>query len=845
MIMRIALFAVFVVTQMQLSHVVAADFATAPYLPLCEARGIAQAIYDAIQTSSGSPSVITVLDNGANPVLSLRMDGAINVADSGALMKARMTAMLHFPSGAGANFNFTPPFDQTQFPIFEPGQSLFKVDEHLELWGLGGAFPIYRNGTVVGAVGVSGAPSAAGDVMNVMAGSNVVNCLSSLAVNASKYPRLADAVARVVAAETVAQTLTEKKYANIVVDELGRVVLGARMDSAPLISYSLALMKARTAQQLGVNSTLGLFQQGAFDPFHASFSLDNADINLNKCPGGNALWNAAGAVVGAFGSSGASDPITGDQVVANAGSAATALVLLTPTLSLANAYGALQAGLNTAFSLGWTVSIAIVDAVGAPKLFYSTAGSVPASMDHAQGKARMAVHVPFPPDVIFPLMHAQANIAADPPTLYNIANAAGGLVAYSGWGTIRDAVGNVIGGVGVFSEGNMSVDNWVVAAAVAGAANALAPSSFTPPAFTTAMVDPLAPKYAAANVYSPAAHAACWAGLSSGSENPAACVSRDPRGKINVIVVQDGACQAAARFADRTSHGAFAFPWPSEGPGGFFQQAFNPINGSYFTGANSEEPRRSVVAPGGQPLTDSSGLLVGSIGFGSLPSASSSLDVSTADAAVKATAGKQAFELRQVSCVGQVQQYWAALAQGNFSRISQLITSDFQLYWPGDKTVLPMAGRWNGTTGLEQFFGVVGKYFTFTFCPSTPGPQISSVSATAAYAYWEECSPFVNTNTVPCPDNLNQALYTCDATTMKIQRAQVNIDNECIAEALGGNSSVVAPAASSGFISKLTVASYAGSVAGGVVLGGALGVAVAKILDGTKRRFKDGDAMLN
>jgi uncharacterized protein GlcG (DUF336 family) len=820
-------------------------FQTVPFVPLCEARGIIQAIINQID-AAGSPSVITVLDAGANVVASVRMDGVPNVADDGAAAKARMTVNLRFPSGAGTNFNFTPPMATAQFPIFEPGQPLFKVDEKLSLWGLGGAFPITRNGTVVGAVGVSGAPTAQGDVAVALAGYLVETCLPALTVNATRYPRLADALARIAAAEAIAPTLQEQHYATVVVDELGRVLAGARTDLAPLISYPLATMKARTLQQLGaVNTTYDLMAQGAFEPFHASFSLDNADGSLQKCPGATLLRNGAAAIVGAVGSSGAMNPVTGDQIVADAAAAAVSTVSPVPTLLLANAYGALQAALNTAFRLGWAVSIAIVDAAGAPKLFFTTPGTVPASLDHAQGKATMGVTVPFPQSVIFPLLYAQANVATDAPTLYNLASQSGGLVAYSGVGTLRDASGNVIGGVGVFSEGNLTVDNLVVEAAVAGAASPLAPSALVLPAFAATMVDPAAPAYAAANVNAAAAHAACWAGFAAGTAAPAACVGRDPRGKVNVVVVQDGVAQGAQRFADRTSHSAFAFPWPS----GMFQTAFNPLNGTYFTGSSAEKPLRSVVAPGGLPLLDSTGTLVGTIGFGSSVTATTSLDQGVADAATKAVAAKQAFEAGQFSCQSVVQQYWGALAVQNFTRVAQLVTSDFQLFWPGNPSVLPMAGVFNGAAGIGQFFGIVAQYFSFTFCASTPGPQISAVSATQAYAFWEECSPLVQRPTVvPCPNNLNQALYTCDPVAMKLRRANINLDNQCVAAAIA-STATPAPASSAapadGFIAKLTLGSYAGSVGGALVVGIVLGVVIVVCKGRTAKRFDSRDVALN
>jgi len=620
---------------------------TAPILPLCQARGVIQAILNNLEATGGSPSVILVLDKKGQEVASVRMDGVVNIADAGAAAKAKMTANLRLPSGAGTNFNFSNIL-ATQFPIFEPGQYLFKVDEKMGMWGIGGAFPITRNGTFVGAVAVSGAATAAGDITAALAGYLVQNCISSLTVNAMKYPRLADALSRIAAAEAFAPSLAEKNYANVVVDELGRVIAGARTDLAPLISYKYATMKARTLQQLGqVNTTQSLFAQGAFDPFRASFSIDNADISLNKCPGATILRNAVGAIVGAVGSSGAMDPVGGDQKVSDAAALPSVVANYNrvPTLSLANAAGALTAALNTAFSLKTQVSVAIVDAAGEPKLYYTTPGSVPASLDHAQAKAKMAINVPFPQSVIFPLLYAQANPFTDPATLYNLAGAPG-LVAYSGYGTIRDSTGNVIGGVGVFSEGNLTVDNQIAAAAVAGAANAVDPKAFVPPQFTTDMVKPGSSRYFAANVNSSAAYSACWAGFAAGSTTPGACVSRDARGKINVVVVQDGAAQSAQRFADRTSHAAFVFPWPSDGPNGAYLQAFNPYNGSYFTGSNAESPFRSVTAPGGVPLMGTSGLIVGSIGFGSSVTAGNTLDQSIGDAAVKARKGKEYFEAR-------------------------------------------------------------------------------------------------------------------------------------------------------------------------------------------------------
>jgi hypothetical protein len=162
------------------------------------------------------------------------------------------------------------------------------------------------------------------------------------------------------------------------------------------------------------------------------------------------------------------------------------------------------------------------------------------------------------------------------------------------------------------------------------------------------------------------------------------------------------------------------------------------------------------------------------------------------------------------TCAGVVTEYWAALSTGNLPAALNLTTPDVALVWPGNTTLLPMAGTWTGHTGISGFFEAVGALFDFRVCA---GPSIMAVgndAAGLAYATWSECSVLIATGVVPCPNATNQALYACapspaNASALFVSHINVNIDNACVASAVCAakqagarvtDSDAIAPAAS-------------------------------------------------
>ena len=136
------------------------------------------------------------------------------------------------------------------------------------------------------------------------------------------------------------------------------------------------------------------------------------------------------------------------------------------------------------------------------------------------------------------------------------------------------------------------------------------------------------------------------------------------------------------------------------------------------------------------------------------------------------------------TCQDVVQVYWQDILKGNTTGAFSYLSPAVHFHWPGNTTLLPMAGDWHGPQGVGAFFGMVGKYFQLNFCDGAP-PVVLGVTPTMAYAYWYECNPLQGTTTIPCPRNMNQAQYQCDSDG-KIESIMVNLDNQCVASALCG-----------------------------------------------------------
>lgn len=755
----------------------AATGCEASLLPLCEAKAIVQGVIDWILTFDPTTrSNIVVLDAGANVILSARMDGAINLVDTFATMKAMTAITLGFPSGATILNNGSIDTSTSRCPLFDPGQPLFKIDEHLKMSGLGGAFPLYRNGSLVGALGVSGAPTAAGDVSAALAGYQITDCITSITVNATLLPRLWDALHRTALVEASAASKAQPETVTVC-DDLGRITSFVRMDGAALIAVSLGILKARTSALTGVATDL-LQSLKVFEPFHSGFTGDNSNGGLVAVPGGIPISNTNGDVVGAIGTSGAMNPMVDVEIAEDGVNGLPAAFSSTPMLPLANAYAALQSALNTAQAMNLSATVAIADADGQLKLLYAMDGSAPCGVAQSTRKAFSAVALPLNPAYLPGILYAPPN-----GMVYNLAAASGGLVLYSGFGAIRDVSGNVLGGVGVFTDGTTSQDNAIAAAAVAASVTALPPTSFVPPKSSYANSG----AYRSPEHHTDVMHEACWEGFSR-TNSSGSCAARNLRGALSVFVAQNKASRIGPDIASRLSDFSYSFPHSS---GGVVQQALNPINGSHFTASNAAADGLVAVG-GGTPLLDPFGFVVGSLGF--------HFNSESPDAtAIIAAAASSYFSdelIAMPSCIKSVQQYWEGLAAGNFTAALSNVDPNVTFSWPGDVALLPMAGTRFGRDGIVSFFAAVGEYFDFAFCGNA-GPVLSAAAGqpSLVFAFWQECSTLKGSATVPCPNNLNQAQYQCDAASGLIRSVAVALDNLCVANALCNGSKALTCAA--------------------------------------------------
>jgi hypothetical protein len=152
------------------------------------------------------------------------------------------------------------------------------------------------------------------------------------------------------------------------------------------------------------------------------------------------------------------------------------------------------------------------------------------------------------------------------------------------------------------------------------------------------------------------------------------------------------------------------------------------------------------------------------------------------------------------SCADVVAAYWAQLGNGNLPAALNLTSADVVLTWPGNTTLLPMAGAWQGPAGIAGFFTAVSSLFDFRICSGPDVMEVGAAPSALAYATWRECSVLIATGGVPCPNATNQALYTCspspsNSSALLISAIDVNIDNLCVAEAVCAARQVGAAAA--------------------------------------------------
>ena len=316
--------------------------------------------------------------------------------------------------------------------------------------------------------------------------------------------------------------------------------------------------------------------------------------------------------------------------------------------------------------------MAVADVYGDVKLMVSTSGMPPASVDQAIKKARTAA--------LFNVFPAGALNATVRPSgsLFGLASSLGGLVTYSGLAPLADSAGNALGGIGVFSEGPLTVDDAVAvagASAVAAAGAGSGAVTLQIPAFSArANIDPLGMPYAGAYTSAVELWAACQTALAAFATN-STCTARDGTGAVRVIAREDNAALASLDLSLQMSRSSFGFPHPS----GAFQAGVAP-DGMYYTATYAEDVSKHefyTAVPGGMPLQDPLlGALVGSLAISSgLQSAAND----TAAAALGVQAFAQVYPGNQLTqatinfqCQSMVELYNAHVNVGNFSGAAAL-----------------------------------------------------------------------------------------------------------------------------------------------------------------------------
>lgn len=331
-------------------------------------------------------------------------------------------------------------------------------------------------------------------------------------------------------------------------------------------------------------------------------------------------------------------------------------------------------------------SVAVTDPYGVMKLVVSTPGMPPASVDQAMKKARTAaMFAKIPSSELLQWVQPGGPI-------YGIASSLDGLVAYSGLGALKNQQGVLLGGIGVFSEGTIDVDNAIAAAGVAAASTAAAQgpadgsATLSVPMFHSRRdIDPIGFPYAGAYVSAAQLWPACWAALSTQTTR-STCTARDGMGVVRVLAREDDAPQASIDMSMQISKSAFGFPHPSDA----FQGGIAPGQ-MYFTASYAESVKKRefyTALPGGLPLVDPQlNTLIGSIGISSgLVSAQNDTAAArlAADTLLQLYPGNVLQQSTGFVCQNMVEMYNAHVNVGNFSGAAALtLTPNVKYTIPG------------------------------------------------------------------------------------------------------------------------------------------------------------------
>jgi uncharacterized protein GlcG (DUF336 family) len=744
-------------------------------LELDEARSVLQAGLNAnVALFAGSVrQCIVVLDVGGNLKAGLCIDGAPGISSGYALQKAR-TAL-----------GFGQAYEQAT-PLFAPGQGLYHFDNLVQgkYTPIGGALPlILPDGTVYGAVGVSGAPTSDQDlsVANAsLAGLGSLVTASNLRFVAPfSAPRLIDAIERLAAAEQ--QAMASHVNMSLAIYSDAAMYLGFyRMDQAPLATVDLAVAKALSAVKTQMN-TSALFPLA--QPSSSAFSFDGSNGGLSVTPGGYPLYNTQGALVGSVAcASGIYFQV--DEAVCQPAlslSRPSFAPLMASSVSQATANAVLSAGFASAQSLGYTACIAVVGLNTVIKSLVCGTGVPPAGADQAVAKARTVVYLPFPGNVL--------NAVVRPGAYYGLADALQGLVVYSGLSALFSPSGELIGGVGVFSEGPLDVDDTIVAAAAAAAARGATASSISLPNFSPVTnIDPIGLPYYGAGISGNDLLSLCARAMTA-SARPSVCTGRDGTGSLRVVVAADGVPAAAVDLSAQLSLSSFVYPHSS----GAFQITLSPFlnmttgEGMYYT-STTAFPTPFVAVAGGRPLQHPlKRSLVGSLAI------SSGLSNPLADdtACGVATSALPTLYSGDPICptyssLTIVNSYLAALFSGDIATATSYTAgANFTFSWHGPQDLIPIAGVYYGANALATFSGNVFrlvKDFTLNpdFAPATGGVRTVAAQCDTIVKQWQEMSVVIATGK-PISKATNTVVYVVKDGL--IQTADVWVDSMQYAQA--------------------------------------------------------------
>lgn len=159
--MRQKAYTLFVLTILSLGLGTAprADVPTKPYLTLADAQHVMQAAMTKAKNVKAPGGSIAIVDDGGHLVLLQRLDNTMPATPPVATGKARTAAI------------FKTPTSKFETIVTEGRTPMLAVDGFMPMRG---GVPLVVNGVVIGAIGVSGAASAAQDEEIALAGAAAI-----------------------------------------------------------------------------------------------------------------------------------------------------------------------------------------------------------------------------------------------------------------------------------------------------------------------------------------------------------------------------------------------------------------------------------------------------------------------------------------------------------------------------------------------------------------------------------------------------------------------------------------------------------------------------------------------